>query len=167
MGFTKGLGLAAAGTAIALLVVVGVAFAGTKTIHDGKDSGVPKCSDIDTVKANAGHRTTKFAIAMFGNVKATPCKGNYLPVVAIDLNRDGNADCSVTYLQGGTKRGLYCGEAKVGKATYAIDPNNDKRWILKFHTSDLPGKPTKFRFVVYSGKDDTKDSAGWAPIKIG
>jgi hypothetical protein len=104
---------------------------------------------------------------MFGSVKAKPCKGNYLPVVAIDLNGDGNSDCSVTYLQGGTDRGLYCGEAKVGKSTYAIDANNNKRWNLKFHTQDLPGKPTKFRFVVYAGRDDTQDSACWASIKIG
>jgi hypothetical protein len=172
---TRGLGLAVAIAAIAALAVAAVAFAGTATIHDGKDGGTPKCADIDTVNAKAGDQTAEFHVLMFGNVKARPCDGiSGYPAAGIHY---ANKDCAVHGLgprTGTGEPGLYCGNRKEGWAKIAIDPNDNKKWDLTFHTKDLPGKPTKFRFFIitagiYPG-DSTADSGGsdgLVPIKIG
>lgn len=174
MTFTKGLGLAWTVAVVAAAAVAAVAFAGTATIHDGRDSGTRKCADIDTVKAKAGHRTTTFHVLMFGNVKARPCSSHAYPSVGIAY-RNGSVNCSVHGLKntGTGEPGLYCGKTnhKEGVAKIAIDPVNDKQWDLSFHTADLPGKPTEFRFwIMTSGifpGDETSGSAGQKLITIG
>jgi hypothetical protein len=153
------------------------ASAGTANIVDNNDAGVPACMNIHRVVGHAGTLISKFKPTMFGNVKHSPCGGGVRPTIGIDLNQDDVPDCRVLGRTEGTQKpGIVCGSKVAGPARYAINPNNNKQWVIKFHTKDLPGKVTKFGFEVetrggsnYQYSDDTYDSTGGHTkvIKVG
>lgn len=165
------------GGTLAALAFAAVALAGKATIHDGTDSHVSRCLDINTVKANVGKQKANFGVVMVGSAKSKPCNGKAAPQINIDLDGDKIPDCYVAIGEGEGqtgKPGIFCGQSnyqRKGPATVELSKHNPKKWKLNFHTKDIPGKPDSIRFFVYSywkgETDDTHDSGGWAKVKIG
>jgi hypothetical protein len=166
--------VAASLASLAALAFPTAANAGSAKIVDNDDAGVPACMNLHFVVGHAGTVTSTFKATMFGNVHHDPCKGGVRPTIGIDLDQDNVLDCRVLGRTEGTQKpGIVCGSKVVGPARYSINPNNNKQWVVKFHTKDLPGKVTKYGFEVeergganYQYFDDTMDSTGGQPKMI-
>lgn len=140
-----------------MVLTAGSALAATKTVTVNDTDHIPRCQDIDQVKANAGSTTTKFLITIAGNANASSCNGQALPNIIL------NDRCNVSGTPGHAS--MACEGGGGGAAKISLNPSDNHQWVITFPTKEakLPGT-TSFKFQVYVGNSD---SAGPATVKIG
>lgn len=138
---------------------------GAVTINDAAGDATESCRDVRKVVASTTSSTVTFVVTM----GAHTCGGHGIPLLQIDRNRDGTAECQAIAFNGPSD--VRCNNAVTGAYSAKPSASDSKQWVLSFPVSAL-GSVHSFGFQVVTWTDqnaysDVAPNNNEAVLKLG